>query len=89
MQTQFVVIEDPEVRDNQFLGRVALVNEDGTPWTPDGDSSAPSWSDITDKPSTFTPASHTHGIEDVDGLQAIIDDLESRVAALESGGVDG
>lgn len=89
MQTQFVVVEDPEVRSNQFLGKIVLVNDDGTPWTPGGGSSAPSWSDITGKPSTFTPESHTHGINDVEGLQAIIDDLEARVAALESGGAGG
>jgi hypothetical protein len=31
------------------------------------------WADITDKPATFTPASHTHAIGDVTGLQAALD----------------
>jgi len=31
------------------------------------------WQDITDKPSTFAPASHTHVIADVSGLQAALD----------------
>src|SRR5690606_27883414 len=32
-----------------------------------------SWSDITGKTSTFPPASHTHEIEDVNGLQSALD----------------
>src|SRR5690606_7945572 len=32
-----------------------------------------SWGDITGKPSTFPPASHTHEIEDVNGLQSALD----------------
>lgn len=36
------------------------------------------WNDITSKPSTFTPSSHTHGISEVDGLQ---DALDAKQAA--------
>lgn len=32
-----------------------------------------SWGDITGKPSTFPPATHTHEIEDVNGLQSALD----------------
>ena len=42
------------------------------------------WADITGKPSTFTPATHTHTIANVTGLQALLDDLEARLAALET-----
>lgn len=42
------------------------------------------WADITGKPSTFTPATHTHTIANVTGLQAMLDDLEARLAALET-----
>lgn len=44
----------------------------------------PAWADVSGKPTTFTPATHTHTVANVTGLQAIIDDLEQRVAALES-----
>ncbi|NDE17082.1 hypothetical protein EBZ80_19350, partial [bacterium] len=33
----------------------------------------PAWSAISDKPSTFTPSSHSHSISDVTGLQTAID----------------
>lgn len=33
----------------------------------------PSWGDITDKPTAFTPDSHTHAIGDVTGLQTSLD----------------
>ncbi|MGO3179487.1 MAG: hypothetical protein ACTIJR_07975 [Brevibacterium linens] len=32
-----------------------------------------SWADVSGKPSTFTPDTHTHAIGDVDGLQAALD----------------
>lgn len=85
-QKQFVVVEDAELLDDQFVGRIKLVNEDGSPWSPGGGSSPVSWGEVTGKPSTFPPAEHTHEVSDIDGLQAIIDDLQSKVAALESGG---
>ena len=44
----------------------------------------PTWSEITGKPSTFTPATHTHTIANVTGLQAVLDDLEARLSALET-----
>lgn len=42
-----------------------------------------SWADVEGKPSTFAPAAHTHTIAQVTGLQAIHDDFEARIAALE------
>ena len=42
------------------------------------------WGSVTGKPSTFTPATHTHAIANVTGLQALLDDLETRLAALET-----
>jgi hypothetical protein len=35
------------------------------------------WADITGKPSTFTPATHSHAIADVTSLQATLDDKAS------------
>ena len=75
---QFVVVPDGEADPTQFLGQVVLVDEDGEPWSPGaGDSSPVAWGDVTGKPSTFTPATHSHEIADVNAL-------ESRLAAIEA-----
>ena len=42
------------------------------------------WGSVTGKPSTFTPAAHTHTIANVTGLQAIIDDLTARIESFEA-----
>ena len=42
------------------------------------------WADVTGKPATFAPATHTHTIANVTGLQALLDDLETRLATLET-----
>lgn len=44
----------------------------------------PAWGDVSGKPSTFPPATHTHAVGEVTGLQAVLDDLETRLAALEA-----
>ena len=44
----------------------------------------PTYAEITGKPETFAPATHTHAIANVTGLQALLDDLETRLAALET-----
>lgn len=44
---------------------------------------APTWGDVSGKPSTFTPAAHTHAIADVTGLQAALDALSDRLDDLE------
>ncbi len=38
-----------------------------------GGAGSVAWNDITGKPSTFTPATHSHAIADVTGLQAALD----------------
>jgi|SRR5690625_1832773 len=48
------------------------------------DNAAPAWGAVTGKPSTFPPATHTHTVADVTGLQGIIDDLTDRIEALEA-----
>ena len=45
---------------------------------------APTWGDVSGKPSTFTPATHTHAIADVTGLQAALDALSDRLDDLEN-----
>ncbi|MGO3325313.1 hypothetical protein [Gordonia sp. (in: high G+C Gram-positive bacteria)] len=42
------------------------------------------WGQVSNKPSTFPPATHSHDVADVTGLQAILDDYETRIAALEA-----
>ena len=42
------------------------------------------WGDVTGKPSTFPPATHTHTVAQVTDLQSIIDDLTDRIVALET-----
>lgn len=53
----------------------------GTAWVPQtpasggggGGGGVSSWNDLTDKPSTFPPSTHTHAIADTTGLQAALD----------------
>ena len=51
----------------------------------DGASGASSWDELTGKPATFPPESHTHSQSEVDGLEAALSGKaeSSRVAALE------
>ena len=42
------------------------------------------WGQVANRPSAYTPATHTHEIADIAGLQAIITDLTDRIAALEN-----
>lgn len=71
---QFAVVSADAVKPGQALGTVALFNEDGTPWAPGGEEpAAVAWGDVTGKPSTFPPATHTHTIADIDGLQDALD----------------
>jgi hypothetical protein len=45
-----------------------------------------SWSGITGKPSTFPPATHTHDIANVNGLQNALDALQAEIDALKGEG---
>lgn len=38
-----------------------------------GPGGSVAWVDVTGKPSTFTPSTHSHAISDVTGLQAALD----------------
>nr|DAI37467.1 MAG TPA: hypothetical protein [Caudoviricetes sp.] len=39
-------------------------------------STSVSWSDVTNKPSTFTPSSHTHSTSDIDGLSNYVQGIK-------------
>jgi hypothetical protein len=59
----------------------------GTLAYPDAD-----WSNITNKPSTFTPSAHSHVIGDTTGLQTALDGKQKTITsgtAAPSGGADG
>ena len=44
------------------------------------------WGEVEGKPTEYPPESHTHVVSDVNGLQSTLNDLESRVSALENNG---
>ena len=71
----FVVVPAEAAPENPILGTVSFFNEDGSPWTPEGggEPAAVTWGDVTGKPSTFPPATHTHSIADIEGLQEALD----------------
>lgn len=81
---QFEIVSKSAPTPGQSVGRVSFFDENGDPIDIGGGTVSVAWGDVTGKPSTFPPASHTHDIADVSGLQAIIDDYETRIAALEA-----
>ena len=57
---------------NNISGQILVYN--GTHWVnANMPESTNSWNDLTDKPTTFTPTSHTHSITDVTNLQTTLD----------------
>lgn len=46
-----------------------------------GGGGTPDWADITGKPSTFPPSTHSHAISDVTGLQTALDGKADAGAA--------
>lgn len=52
--TQYVVVDQSAVTPEQYVGKVALFNADGSPYT-GGDSGpvAVAWDDVTDKPAVI------------------------------------
>lgn len=66
--SQRTVVTQAELNPKQSTGKLALFNEDGTPFTSGGGGGV------------TLPIE----ISDVNGLQAILDDYETRIAALEN-----
>lgn len=88
---QFYVVAKDDLTPGQAVGRVALFNEDGTPWSPGGDGPVSvAWGDVTDKPSSYVPDMQLSvvtpdpsvGLEE-GGLQVTLQSLAGRIAALE------
>ena len=60
--------------DGGGFGELTETDVTGLYETVEPEPSVPvSWADLTGKPDTYPPSTHTHPITDVDGLQAIID----------------
>lgn len=45
-----------------------------------GEGGVSSWNDLTDKPETFTPSTHTHGISDITNLQTNLNTLNNHTS---------
>lgn len=45
-----------------------------------GSSGSVSWADVTNKPSTFTPSSHTHSTNDINGLDSYVKSIKVNYA---------
>jgi hypothetical protein len=56
----------------QVLRKASGTNYD-TEWATGGGGGVSSWNDLTDKPATFPPSSHTHPISEVTNLQTSLD----------------
>lgn len=92
-----------EVRNKMDAPAVTVRTEDGARPLDDvlddlGGVGAPSWDDITDKPSTYPPAAHTHnGLMEGDApsvpdstaedVETVVNDLNNVIAALRARGV--
>ena len=59
-----------------LIDNITTTSGGGTPNTVD-------WSNVTNKPSTFTPAAHTHTISDVTNLQSTINTINGNVTNVQ------
>lgn len=67
MTINFYPTDNPGMQARKLNQLRDLVGEGG------GGGGPVAWDDVTDKPSTFTPASHTQAISTIDGLQTALD----------------
>ena len=50
---------------------------------------APTWEQVTNKPTTYAPSSHTHSIDNITNLQTELDNLKSyQIPDISSGNID-
>ena len=61
------------------LNRIEQAGKDAA----DAAGTSPAWSDVTGKPASFPPATHTHNIADVTGLEARLAAIEGRLDTIE------
>lgn len=74
------------ITDSKWVNALALQLDDGSYWRVASVSPAtwepvvtPAWADITGKPSTFPPSTHSHAISDVTDLQDELDAKEPSI----------
>lgn len=68
----------PETRTVNGLQLNANITLDASDIGARDDSWTPTWSDVTSKPTTFTPATHSHSISSINNLQAELDAKASK-----------
>lgn len=71
------------IRIEQGIADSEAVGADAAKVAADAAKTA-TWGQVSNKPSAFTPADHTHEIADVEGLQAALDALSERLDGLEA-----
>ena len=74
------------ITDSKWVNALALQLDDGSYWRVASvspatwePSSTPAWGDLTGKPSTFPPSTHSHAISDVTDLQDELDAKEPSI----------
>ena len=74
------------ITDSKWVNALALQLDDGSYWRVASVSpatwepgSTPAWDDLTGKPSTFPPSTHSHAISDVTDLQDELDAKEPTI----------
>ena len=55
-----------------YINVIKISAEGGNGGSGGSTSTSVSWSDVTNKPSTFTPSSHTHSTSDISGLDSYV-----------------
>lgn len=70
-----IILRGPGVPDwsDAEDGQVVVLVDGEPTWGPGGSGGVSSWTDLTDKPTTFPPATHTHSVANVTGLQTALD----------------
>ena len=78
-QTAAVPASDNGVHEDPVLGEIQngglyswSTTEEFWLWYDDGETSSISWANITEKPASFLPAPHSHGLGDIVGLSAAL-----------------
>lgn len=71
------------------LGSITWDELTGKPATFPPTSHTQAWSTITSRPTEFPPSAHTHPIEQVNGLEVTIDDIQNDIETLKNASGSG
>lgn len=93
---QAIVVTQDKVKSGQTPIRIALFNEDGSPFDPDpGDVSAISWTNVQNKPTVIAAGANQADartaidVYSVAQTDALVDPLEAALAAVPANNVTG